>query len=455
MSGKANSGNRHGGIGRRGVIIGAGAAAAASQLKMPFIGNAAAAEPIKIGMIWAKTGSIVDQAEYLAQGGLLALEQRNNTLLGRPAEIVWLDEPNPQGAQQNAERLVGEHKVVGIVGGALSSFALAISAVAKKAKIPYVAANAATGALTGASCNKYTFRLQPPVDVHTRVLAPYCASIGKKWYTLTAAYAFGQDIKRSSPTTTRPTAAPSSAPTKRRSAPPDFSSFILKIRAAKPDVVIGGIAASDLTTFLKQWNELGMSGKIPFAEIAVGNTDLWGVGPEAADGLFTITWWLQESEQSARGAGVCRRPTRRSTTARRPTRHGWAGYGMKCAARLDRAGEIDRARRDRRGARELEVSSAAPIAIGYRKFDHQMTEQPAGRRHQAEDHRQVGLFRRQGRAAAKDAEIEKAFGTRPRSPARWTGSDGPVRSTVRLRVVVAKPHFRIRPVPSRGLPCST
>jgi len=31
--------------------------------------------------------------------------------------------------------------------------------------------------------------------------------------------------------------------------------------------VIGGVAASDLTTFLKQWNELGMKGKIPFAEI--------------------------------------------------------------------------------------------------------------------------------------------------------------------------------------------
>lgn len=111
-------------IGRRSLIAGASSLGAAGlisgKLGMPYIGNAAAAEPIKIGMIWAKTGTIVDQSEYLAQGSLLALEQRNNMLLGRPAEIVWLDEPNPQGAQQNAERLVGEHKVVGIVGGALA-----------------------------------------------------------------------------------------------------------------------------------------------------------------------------------------------------------------------------------------------------------------------------------------------------------------------------------------------
>ena len=113
---------------------------------------------------------------------MLAVEQRINMLLGRPAEIGWLDEPNPHGAQQNAEKLVSEHKVVGMVGGAQSSFALAISAVAKKSKVvAYVAPGTRQPAISpGKSCNRYTFRLQPPVDVHTKVLAPYCAAIGKK-----------------------------------------------------------------------------------------------------------------------------------------------------------------------------------------------------------------------------------------------------------------------------------
>lgn len=81
-----------------------GASIAATRIGMPYIVNAAAARPVKIGMIWAKTDQIVDRAEYLAQGCMLALEQHNNTLLGRPAEIVWLDEPNPQGAQQRAKK---------------------------------------------------------------------------------------------------------------------------------------------------------------------------------------------------------------------------------------------------------------------------------------------------------------------------------------------------------------
>ncbi|MFK4524047.1 branched-chain amino acid transport system substrate-binding protein [Bradyrhizobium japonicum] len=357
-------------IGRRSLLLGA-TSLAASRLGMPYIGNAAAAEPIKIGMIWAKTGSIVDQAEYLAQGGMLALEQRNNTLLGRPAEIVWLDEPNPQGAQQSAERLVGEQKVVGMVGGALSSFALAISSVAKKAKIPYVAANAATGDLTGKSCNKYTFRLQPPVDVHARILAPYCASIGKKWYLLTASYAFGQDIKRAFTDYITANGGTVVGADEVPVGTPDYSSFILKIRAAKPDVVIGGIAASDLTTFLKQWNELGMKGKIPFAEISVGNTDLWGVGPEAADGLYTITWWYKNPNNS---------PEEQAMAAAYEKKHNrpaadkaWMGWlGMKSL--LD---SIEMAKSTEPGAivQALEAWKyrRGDMDIGYRDFDHQMT----------------------------------------------------------------------------------
>ena len=316
-------------INRRTLIGGAGglvlAHATASKFGMPYIGNAAASDPIKIGMIYAKTGAVADQAEYMAQGSLLALELRNKTLLGRQAEVVWLDEPTPQNAQQNAERLIGEHRVVGIVGGSLSSSALAISAAMKKAKLPYVAPNAGAIDLTGRLCNKYTFRLQPPADVHTRVLAPYCAGLGKKWYLITAAYAVGQDIKRSF---TEFSAANGGTIIGADEVPlntADYSSFILKIRAAKPDVVVGGVPGSDISTFLKQWNELGMKGKIPFAEIAVGATDLWGVGPEAAEGLFTLNWYHKSPnnppEEQAMAASYSR-----NTNARQPTRLGWAGW---------------------------------------------------------------------------------------------------------------------------------
>ncbi|ABS67947.1 ABC transporter substrate-binding protein [Xanthobacter versatilis] len=355
-------------INRRNLLLGATAGAIA----MPWVSRAHAAEPIRIGMLYGKTGPIVGQSEHLAQGSFLALEQRGGTLLGRPTEIVWLDEPNPQGAQQNAERLVGEHKVAGLVGGALSSHAFAISAVAKKAKVPFIATNAAADALTGASCNRYTFRTQAPVEVQARVLAPQAAAIGKKWYLLTAAYAFGQDVKRFFGQYAKDNGGTIVGADDVPVGTQDFSSFILKIRAAKPDVVIGGIAGSDLMGFLKQWNELGMRGRIPFAEIAVGNTDLWGVGPEAADGLYTSTWYYKNPANP---------PDEQAMTAayekkynRPPADKAWMGWfgtnilldSIEAAGSTDPTAvvnAIERWQTKRGGTRE----------ISFRPFDHQLT----------------------------------------------------------------------------------
>ena len=274
-------------IPRRNALFGA-AALTAAPLAAPFV--ARAAEPIKIGLLLAKTGQIAAQTEYLANGTFLALQERENTVMGQPAELVWLDEPSPQAATQNMQKLVQENKVVAVLGGSLSSNALAEEATAQQLKIPFVCDNAAATEISGKNCNRYTFRLNTPVAVQCRMLAPFALNYGKKWYHITASYAFGQDILRSSRELLKAAGGTEVGSDEVPLNTPDFSSFILKIRQAKPDVVVGGLSAGDLSTFLKQWNELGMKGKIPFVEIAIGDTDIWAVGPEAATGTFTKMW---------------------------------------------------------------------------------------------------------------------------------------------------------------------
>jgi branched-chain amino acid transport system substrate-binding protein len=278
---------------RRRALLGA-ASVAAAPLAMPFIRNAAAAEPIRIGLLLAKQGSIVEQVEYLQQGTFMALDDINKTILGRPAEIIWEDEPSPQGAAQNAQKLIQEQKVVALLGGALSSSALAEEAVAGRLKIPFFINNAAAREITGTSCNRYTFRLNPPVPVQARAMLDYLRNIGKRWYFLTASYAFGQDIARSFKDLLKEIGGTNVGADEVPVGTSDFSSYILKIRQAKPDLVIGGVPAGDLSNFLKQWNELGMKDKIPFTEIAIGDSDLWAVGPQTATGIYTSLWWYQD-----------------------------------------------------------------------------------------------------------------------------------------------------------------
>jgi branched-chain amino acid transport system substrate-binding protein len=279
-------------LGRR-TLLGGATLLGAGGLTRPFIGRAHADEPIRIGLLLAKTGDIAPQAEYLANGSFLALAERGNKIMGKPAELVWLDEPSPQGAQQNMQKLAQENKVVAILGGALSSSALAEEATAPGLKVPLLIENAAATDITGKNCNKFTFRLNTPVAVQARMFAPFALTYGKKWYFLTASYAFGQDIKNSFRDLLTKAGGTAVGGDEVPLNTPDYSSFILKIRAAQPDVVLGGIPAGDLSTFLKQWNELGMKGKIPVAEIAIGDTDIWAVGPEAATGIYTSLWWYK------------------------------------------------------------------------------------------------------------------------------------------------------------------
>ena len=155
----------------RRALLGA-AAIATVPLAKPFIRSASAADTIKIGLLLAKTGDIAAQTEYLANGTYLALEERGNKIMGQPAELVWLDEPSPQGSQQNMQRLVQENKVVAILGGSLSSNALAEQATAAQLKIPFVCNNAAATDISGKNCNHYTFRLNTPVAVQAAMFAP-------------------------------------------------------------------------------------------------------------------------------------------------------------------------------------------------------------------------------------------------------------------------------------------
>jgi branched-chain amino acid transport system substrate-binding protein len=278
---------------RRGVLTGT-AALVAAPLAMPHV--ARAVEPIRVGLLLAKTGQIAGQTEYLANGSFLAMEERNNMIMGQPAELVWLDEPTPQAATQNMQKLVQENKVVAVLGGSLSSNALAEEATAAQLKVPFVCDNAAATEISGKNCNRFTFRLNTPVAVQQRMITPFALTYGKRWYHITASYAFGQDILRSSRALLKEAGGTEVGSDEVPLNTPDFSSFILKIRQAKPDVVVGGLSAGDLTTFLKQWNELGMKGQIPFVEIAIGDTDIWGVGPEAATGTFTKLWYYKNPD---------------------------------------------------------------------------------------------------------------------------------------------------------------
>lgn len=285
--------------GKRFLLRALAGAAALSVVGWSAGADAQTDGPIRIGLIYAKQGPGASIGEYLERGSELAVEQAGRKVLGRPIELVWLDEPNPQVSQQNMQRLADENKVVAVVGGNYSSSALAMMSVANREKIPLILTGAAAREITGKNCNRYTFRVQATVPVQTNGLMPYVSQLGKKVYFLTPSYAFGQDILRSSRALLKDVGATEVGVDEVPVNTADYSSYILKIREAKPDVIVGGLVGGDFSNFLKQWNEMSMKDKIPYAAIAVTDTDFWDVGPQASTGIYVKPWYYNNPRNTA------------------------------------------------------------------------------------------------------------------------------------------------------------
>ncbi|MGU7784275.1 ABC transporter substrate-binding protein [Burkholderia sp. PU8-34] len=313
-------------LSRRAWLVTAGKALAggAAALAAPAIVRAQGEQPLKLGLLMAKQGVWTEQGEVIANGVKLALDEAGNQARGRRVDLVWYDEPNPQSAQQNMQKLVEQDKAIAVIGGTNSGTSLAMSSVAWRTKTPYIAPNAAARELTGSSCNPYTFRVLSPTPVTCRALAPSLLAIGKKWHFLVANYAYGQDIQRSMSELLKVSGGSITGADVTPLNTTDFSSFILKIRQSKPDVVLLGLPGGDLSTFLKQYAEMGMKGRIPVACPIIGDSDLWSISVDAATGYYGKPWHFSSPGHSPDEVAFVRKYT--AKYGKPPADKAWIGW---------------------------------------------------------------------------------------------------------------------------------
>ena len=368
------------------------------------------AGPVRIGLIYSKQGPGAAIGEYLQRGSELAVEQAGRKVLGRPIELIWLDEPNPQVSQQNMQRLIDENKVVAVVGGNYSSSALAMMSVANREKVPLILTGAAASEITGKNCSRYTFRTQATVPVQMRGLMPFVSEIGKKIYFLTASYAFGQDILRSGRGMLKDLGATEVGVDEVPINTADYSSYVLKIRQARPDAIVGGLVGGDFSNYLKQANEMGMKDRAPYAAVAVTDTDFWDVGPQASAGIYVKPWYFNDPKNTAAEKKLIvdfekkyRQP---------PSDKTWSGWiGMRAllesieAAKSTNAKEIVT-------ALEHWKNTEGDIPFGFREWDHQLVRPAVIVRVKKQITDKWDFFDVVSRTSETEADTAKAFGTK-------------------------------------------
>jgi branched-chain amino acid transport system substrate-binding protein len=278
---------------RRTLLLGSAGAAALTGIGMPAIVKAQA-DAIRIGHLTPLTGFLGPLGEYAQMGIKLAAEEINagGGVLGRKIELVLEDSVNPQTGSAKAERLIERDKVAMIIGEISSATALAIGQVANRTKTVFINTGANSDALRGEGCNPFMFHIEAANSMMVRTIGQYLKQEkmieGKKWYSLTADYAFGHDLFRVAKRFVGENGGQFVAEDLVPTDSTDFSPYLLKIRQARPDVVASNLAGNQITNFIKQYAEYGL--QFPITGFGFDTAVAWGAGRGNFSGMWPLIW---------------------------------------------------------------------------------------------------------------------------------------------------------------------
>ena len=278
---------------RRTLVKGIGGAAAFGAVGVPLVGRAQG-DAIVIGHLTPRTGFLGPLGEFAVQAADLAVaaDQRRRRRqrpqdraaqggLGQSADRVH------QGRAHDRARQGGLHHRRDLVG-----LGLTIAQVAERTKTLFVNTGANSDALRGKSCNSYMFHVESQNSMYVKTCGRSLLAQGlvkdKKWFSLTADYAFGHDLLRVAKRFMEPTAASSRPTSWCRPTPPTSPPLLLEIRNAKPDLVISNLAGNQITNFLKQYSEFGLT--FPVAGFGFDTAVAWAAGKGNFVGTWPLVW---------------------------------------------------------------------------------------------------------------------------------------------------------------------
>ena len=276
---------------RRRTVVGASAAAAALGFPALVRGQS---DVIRIGHLTPRTGFLGPLGEFAVQAVDMAVAEINAAggVNGRKVEALKEDSVNPQTASTKAERMIERDKVACIIGEISSASGLTISQVAERTKTLFINTGCNSDELRGKGCKKFMFHIESQNSMYVktagRALLAQGLVKGKKWFSLTADYAFGHDLLRVSKRFMAANGGDFSADKLVPTDATDFSPLLLEIRNAKPDLVISNLAGNQVTNFLKQYTEFGLS--FPVAGFGFDTALAWAAGKGNFLGTWPVVW---------------------------------------------------------------------------------------------------------------------------------------------------------------------
>ncbi|SCK11713.1 amino acid/amide ABC transporter substrate-binding protein, HAAT family [Variovorax sp. HW608] len=222
-------------------------------------GPAAAADPIKVGLVVPVTGPFAYMGRQVEAGASLYLSEHGDTVAGRKVEIVVKDDAGvPATTKRLAQELVLNDKVTVLAGFGLTPQAFAAAPIATQSKTPMVVMQAATSSVTEKS--PYIVRTSMTLPQVTVGVADWAANNKiRKVVSLVSDFAPGVDAE----TTFKEQFVAKGGQVVEALRMPmitnDFSPYLQRARDANPDAIFLFLPAGDSAAiFMKQYAERGL-----------------------------------------------------------------------------------------------------------------------------------------------------------------------------------------------------
>ena len=219
----------------------------------------------------------------------LALQDFGAANKGYDVEVLQGDHQNKPDVGAGLARQWYDQGVDLIIDVPNSAVALAVAGIAGEKNKAYINTNAATSNLTGPNCNASTVHLS--YDTYMLSHSTGGAIVGgggKKWFFVTANYAFGQLLSEQCSQVVKEAGGqvlgnalyPFPGTT-------DFSSFLLQAQSSGAQVLGLASAGADTTNQIKQARQFGLMGQMKIAALLMYLQSVHSIGLATAQGLLT------------------------------------------------------------------------------------------------------------------------------------------------------------------------
>lgn len=266
--------------------------------------TAADTSPIHIAVITDMSGVY---ASISGQGAVeatkMAVEDFGGKVLGRQIIVDTVDHQNSGPTAEAKAREEFDNGAELAVDLTNSAAALAVAAVAKDKHKLAIVSGGGSSALTGASCNKYTYHYAYDTYALAHSEGVSVAKTGlKSWYGIVPDYAFGKSMLADFTDAIQPYGASFVHADMMPLGTTDFSSYMVAAKNAHPQVLALLNAGADTVNSMKAAKEFGLDKEM---KIVVGlfflpqvDTDpaLWA-GAKVAD-----SWYWDQNPESRKWA---------------------------------------------------------------------------------------------------------------------------------------------------------